>query len=60
MKHAIGMVLAALWLAGCNPGSDHKPVLQQERDTLDKARQLNSQLQQQTQQQNQETERQTQ
>ncbi len=54
------LLLCALVLAGCGKGSDSKPVLEQERATLNRAKQLNDLQQQQAQQQKQEAEKQAQ
>ncbi len=60
MKRSIGILACAVALAACNPGGDHKPAMQQEHDTLEKAKQVDSLVQQQTQQQKQEVDSQAQ
>lgn len=60
MKVTNGILLATLLLAACGQSNDNKPMLQQQRDTLNKAKQVDGMLQQQTQQQKQETDKQTQ
>lgn len=60
MKYSTGIMLCALLLAGCGKGNDNKPMLEQERATLNKAKQLDGLQQQQAQQQKQEEEKQAQ
>jgi len=60
MKVTKGIVLATLLLAACGQSNDNKPMLQQQRDTLNKAKQVDGLQQQQAQQQQQEAEKQAQ
>ncbi len=60
MKLTIAILLGAVLLAACKPAEDRKPVMEQERATLDKAKQVDSATQRQAEQQRQEAERQTQ
>jgi hypothetical protein len=60
MKHSVGILLSALLFAACSPGGDNKPAMEQERATLDKAKQVDSATQQQAQQQKQAADKQTQ
>lgn len=54
------MLLTVLALAACGKGQDNKPILHQQKQTLDQAKQLNSLQQQNTDQQKQAIEQQTQ
>ncbi len=60
MKLAIMILLSTMLLVACKPADDRKPVMEQERATLDKAKQVDSALQQQAEQQRQEADKQTQ
>ncbi len=60
MKKVIGILLCAMLLAACNPGGDKKAPMEQERATLEQARQVDGALQRQSQQQQQETDKQAQ
>ena len=60
MKLSKSILLATLLLAACGQSNDNKPVLQQQRDTLNKAKQVDGIQQQQAQQQKQEMDKQAQ
>jgi hypothetical protein len=54
------ILLPALLLAACGPGNDSKPMLQQQRDAMDKARKVDETQQKEAQKQQQEADKQTQ
>ena len=58
MKTSNAILLGTLLLAACGPGKDNKPVMEQQIDTLNKAKQVDGMMQQQAQQQKQEMEKQ--
>ncbi len=60
MGKAISLLLATMLLAACGPGDDKKPVLEQERKTMQNARQVDNMQQQQAEKQRQEMEKQAQ
>jgi hypothetical protein len=60
MKLTYGILLGTLLLAACGPNNDNKPVLEQQRATLSKAKQVDNMQQQQAQQQKQEMDKQSQ
>ncbi len=60
MKLSSGILLATLMLAACGPSNDSKPMLEKERQTLDKAKKLDNAQQQEAQKQQQEADKQTQ
>lgn len=60
MKASYVVLLGVLALAACGKGQDNKPILHKQKETLDKAKQLNGLQQQNTDQQKQAIEQQTQ
>lgn len=60
MKSSSGILLATLLLAACGPSNDSKPAMEQQRATLNKAKELDAAQQQQAQKQQQEADKQTQ
>lgn len=60
MKLSSALLLAPLLLAACGPSNDSRPVLQNERDTLNQAKKVDSTQQQEAQKQQQEAEKQAQ
>jgi len=54
-----GILLGTLLLAGCGPSNDQKPVMEKERQTLEKAKKIDA-LQQEAQKQQQEADKQAQ
>ncbi len=60
MKLKDGILLGTLLLAACGPGNDNKPMMEQQRNTLEKAKGIDAAQQQQAEQQKQEAEKQTQ
>ncbi len=60
MRPSRMFLLATLLLAACGPGKENKPVMEQERAAVEKAKGADSMLQQQAQQHKQEAEKQTQ
>lgn len=61
MKLSYGILLATLFLAACGPDSNSgKAPLEQQRNTLNKAKEVDALQQQEAQKQKQEMEKQTQ
>jgi len=60
MKLSNGILLGTLLLAACSPSNDNKPLLEQQRATLNKAKQVDSTQQQEAQKQQQEADKQSQ
>ncbi len=59
MKRSLGILLLSM-LAACNPGNGNKPVMEQQRATMNKAEQVDSAVRAQAEQQRQEAEKQAQ
>lgn len=60
MKLSNGILLGTLLLAACGPSNDNKPIMQQQRDALNKAKKVDGAQQQEAQKQQQEADKQTQ
>lgn len=60
MKLSHVILLGTLALAACGKGSDNKPILEKDRQTLEQAKKLDALQQQNAQQQRQAVEQQTQ
>ena len=60
MKKTMILLFAALTIAACSGGGDKKPLLDQQRQLLDKAKKINGIQQQETQKQKQGIDQQTQ
>jgi hypothetical protein len=60
MKLSNGILLGTLLLAACGQSNDNKPLMEQQRETLNKAKQVDSAQQQEAQKQQQEADKQTQ
>lgn len=54
------IMLSAVLLVACGPGNDTKPILDKERQTLDKAKKIDAQQLQEADKQKQEADKQTQ
>jgi len=59
-KLSSAILLATLLLSACGPSNDNRPMLDKERDTLNKAKKVDSLQQQEAQKQKQEADQQTQ
>ena len=60
MTNMLSIALAALLLAGCGPAEDKKPLMDQQRQVLEKAKKVDSIQQQETQKLQQDAEKQAQ
>ncbi len=56
MKLASGILLAVL-AAGCSPNNDNKPIVEQQREALNKAKKVDGLQQQEAQKQQQEADK---
>lgn len=54
------ILLGVLVLGGCKPGDDNRPITQQQRDTLEKAKKIDALQQQEAEKQRLEAEKQAQ